>query len=118
MRNAFKSFDADGDGFISFEEARQAMAPRGFTEEEIITTFHAYDKNGDEKWNYIEFATFWNIPIFWDNKTFPWLFTTEWVTVIPTQHKDYRIHINARSLLKLIDADVGQLITTKSPYLK
>lgn len=61
---AFRNFDADGDGFINLEEASKALAPRGFSEDDIITTFYEYDKNGDDRWSFAEFAAFWNIPIF------------------------------------------------------
>ena len=61
---AFNEFDSDADGTISFEEARDAMLPKGFTHEQILDAFKKYDTDHDGKWSMSEFAAFWDIPIF------------------------------------------------------
>ena len=63
MKN-FKDFDANGDGFVDFEEAKAKMGPKNFTDSDIQAFFDKYDQDKDGKLNYIEFAKFWDIPIY------------------------------------------------------
>jgi Ca2+-binding EF-hand superfamily protein len=62
--DAFNMFDKDADGFISFEEAKEAMVPKGFSLQQIQEAFRKYDSDGDSRWSMSEFAAFWDIPIF------------------------------------------------------
>jgi len=60
----FKDFDANGDGFVDFEEAKAKMGPKGFSDADIQNFFDKYDQDKDGKLNYTEFAKFWDIPIY------------------------------------------------------
>eukprot|EP01108_Squamamoeba_japonica_P005793 TRINITY_DN4689_c0_g1_i2.p1 TRINITY_DN4689_c0_g1~~TRINITY_DN4689_c0_g1_i2.p1 ORF type:complete len:143 (+),score=43.28 TRINITY_DN4689_c0_g1_i2:60-488(+) len=56
--NAFKSFDENGDGFISVEELKNAMKKMGqdMTQEQLEAMIKSVDKDNDGKVNYTEFA--------------------------------------------------------------
>jgi len=64
VQAAFREFDKDGDGYISYEEMRQTMLPRGYQDNEIYNIILKYDKDGDSRLNFEEFARFWDVPIF------------------------------------------------------
>lgn len=54
MREAFRVFDRDGDGFISAAELRVVMTNLGekLTDEEVTDMLKEADKNGDGKIDY------------------------------------------------------------------
>ena len=58
IRQAFKSFDVDGDGQISKQEVAQGMnkSGRAFTMEDIEILFNLGDKDGDGQIDFTEFA--------------------------------------------------------------
>mmetsp|Transcript_127121 Transcript_127121/g.179455 ORF Transcript_127121/g.179455 Transcript_127121/m.179455 type:complete len:81 (+) Transcript_127121:1-243(+) len=58
MMEAFKVFDADGNGMISADELRQIMANLGeeLTEEEVEEMVREADIDGDGEINYEEFV--------------------------------------------------------------
>ena len=57
IRQAFKKFDKDGNGFVSKHELRQAMTNIGhkFTVEEVDKMFKSADTNSDGRVNIEEF---------------------------------------------------------------
>ena len=59
IREAFRVFDRDGDGYISAEELGQVMATLGenLSQEEIDEMIREADLDGDGKVCYEEFAT-------------------------------------------------------------
>ena len=59
IREAFRVFDRDGDGFISAEELSQVMLTLGesLTQDEIDEMIREADLDGDGKVGYDEFAT-------------------------------------------------------------
>ena len=59
IREAFRVFDRDGDGFISAEELGQVMSTLGenLSQEEIDEMIREADLDGDGKVCYEEFAT-------------------------------------------------------------
>eukprot|EP00918_Siedleckia_nematoides_P074514 GHVU01162809.1.p1 GENE.GHVU01162809.1~~GHVU01162809.1.p1 ORF type:complete len:273 (-),score=42.03 GHVU01162809.1:3325-4086(-) len=59
----FRDFDTNNDGFVDPQEAQTYMVPRGFQADEVQRLVHKYDRDGDGKLNYHEFARFWDIPI-------------------------------------------------------
>ncbi|OWF56442.1 Calmodulin-2 [Mizuhopecten yessoensis] len=58
LREAFRVFDLDGDGFITANELRHAMTSMGekLTEEEVEEMITDADADGDGRINYIEFV--------------------------------------------------------------
>ena len=58
IRQAFKSFDVDGDGKITKQEVAQGMnkSNRDFTMEDIELLFNLADKDGDGQIDFTEFA--------------------------------------------------------------
>ncbi|XP_076456610.1 calmodulin-like [Babylonia areolata] len=60
LRDAFRAFDQNGDGFISMRELRQAMSKMGqnLTDEEVENIIRDVDKDGDGFVNYEEFTKF------------------------------------------------------------
>ncbi|CAD5116918.1 DgyrCDS5759 [Dimorphilus gyrociliatus] len=58
IRDAFKVFDRDNDGYIEAKELRQVMRELGedFTEEQIRKMMSVADKDGDNRINFEEFA--------------------------------------------------------------
>jgi len=59
MRQAFKAFDKDGNGFISPEELKEAMGNMGIplNEEDVALMMSEADVNGDGQISYQEFIT-------------------------------------------------------------
>ena len=59
IREAFRVFDRNGDGYISAEELRQVMSTLGenLTQDEIDEMIREADLDGDGKVGYDEFAT-------------------------------------------------------------
>lgn len=66
IKQAFRLFDKDGNGFISPAEVRQGMASLGerFTEEEIQEMIREADCDGDGQINYEEFVEMMYTPWF------------------------------------------------------
>ena len=64
IMRGFTEFDLDGDGFVSFPEMKAVMGPKGFPDSEIAVMLDKYDTDGDGRLNYVEFARFWDIPIY------------------------------------------------------
>ena len=62
IREAFKVFDKDGNGFISVTELRQVMNSLGekLTEEEVDEMMREADTDGDGQVNYEEFVAMMN----------------------------------------------------------
>ena len=62
IREAFKVFDKDGNGFISVTEPRQVMNSLGekLTEEEVDEMMREADTDGDGQVNYEEFVAMMN----------------------------------------------------------
>ena len=58
---AFKSFDRDGNGYLSNAEFRYILTQLGekFTNSEVDTLFKECDLDGDGKLDYEEFIKFW-----------------------------------------------------------
>ncbi|KAJ3030018.1 UNVERIFIED_CONTAM: hypothetical protein HDU68_010367 [Siphonaria sp. JEL0065] len=58
MKEAFKIFDKNGDGFVTNDELKYAMAQQGdnLSDEEIAEIVREMDVDGDGKLNYEEFA--------------------------------------------------------------
>jgi calmodulin len=58
IREAFKVFDKNGDGFIESSELRQVMQSLGekLTEEEVEDMIREADADGDGRVNYQEFV--------------------------------------------------------------
>lgn len=58
IRDAFKVFDRDNDGYIEAKELRQVMKELGedFTEEQIRKMMSVADKDGDNRINFEEFS--------------------------------------------------------------
>ena len=58
LRDAFKVFDKDGNGFISAQELRHIMTSLGekLTEEEVDQMIQEADTNGDGQVDYNEFV--------------------------------------------------------------
>lgn len=54
MHHAFKVFDKNGDGFITFDELKRVMCSIGerLTDEEIEDMIKEADQNGDKKIDY------------------------------------------------------------------
>ncbi|CAL4059799.1 unnamed protein product, partial [Meganyctiphanes norvegica] len=65
VREAFKAFDVDGDGFITREELKEVLSKVGgsFNDDEIDGIVKHADKDGDDKINFEEFIT----TIDWNN---------------------------------------------------
>lgn len=59
MKEAFKVFDKDGDGFITASELRQVMANLGenLTDTEVADMIREADLDNDGKVNFEEFHT-------------------------------------------------------------
>jgi calmodulin len=64
ITKAFHEWDRDGDGYVTFVEAKAVMGPKGFSDEDIQTMIAKYDEDKDGRLNYTEFACFWDIPLF------------------------------------------------------
>ena len=62
IREAFKVFDSDGNGFINASELRQVMMNLGekLSEEEVEMMIREADTNGDGLVNYEEFINMMN----------------------------------------------------------
>ena len=60
----FTEFDRNGDGMVDLEEMKAVMCPKGFGEEEVLQMFTKYDANGDGVLDYVEFARFWDVPVY------------------------------------------------------
>ncbi|KAL8610676.1 hypothetical protein ACOMHN_047245 [Nucella lapillus] len=60
LRDAFRAFDQNGDGFISMREMRQAMSKMGqdLSDAEVQNIIREVDKDGDGFVNYEEFTKF------------------------------------------------------------
>ncbi|KAJ3016659.1 UNVERIFIED_CONTAM: calmodulin-like 3 [Siphonaria sp. JEL0065] len=58
MKEAFKIFDKNGDGFVTNDELKFAMAQQGdnLSDEEIAEIIREMDVDGDGKLNFEEFA--------------------------------------------------------------
>ena len=58
IKEAFKVFDKDGNGFISAEELRSVMGNLGekLTDEEVAEMIRQADTDGDGQINYDEFS--------------------------------------------------------------
>ena len=68
IREAFRVFDKDGNGFISAAELRHVMTNLGekLTEEEVGQLIGEVDTNGDGQVDYEEFVTMMNSIKFFD----------------------------------------------------
>ncbi|XP_037953621.1 neo-calmodulin-like [Teleopsis dalmanni] len=57
VREAFKVFDKDGDGFVTFDEVKAVLLNMGenLTDEEFEDLFHEIDLDGNGKIDYEEF---------------------------------------------------------------
>ncbi|KAJ3059960.1 hypothetical protein HDU99_006119 [Rhizoclosmatium hyalinum] len=64
MKEAFKIFDKNGDGFITNDELKFALAQQGdnLSDEEIAEVIRECDVDGDGKLNYEEFAKMMHPP--------------------------------------------------------
>jgi Ca2+-binding EF-hand superfamily protein len=62
METYFNQFDANKDGRISMEEAREALrhSPLALRADEIDDLIRAHDANGDGYLQWQEFVKFWN----------------------------------------------------------
>jgi calmodulin len=62
LREAFKVFDKDGNGFISASELRSVMASLGekLTDEEVEEMMREADADGDGQVNFEEFVRMMN----------------------------------------------------------
>merc|ERR1712038_379350 len=62
LAEAFKLFDADGDGVITSEELRALIEKVGgaMSEEEAVALIHKADKDGNKGIDQSEFAELWN----------------------------------------------------------
>ena len=58
IREAFKVFDKDGNGYVSATELRHVMSKLGvqFTDEELLEMFVEADMDGDGQVNFTEFS--------------------------------------------------------------
>ena len=61
LREAFKLFDADGDGMISAEELKTLISKVGgeMADAEANALIHAADKDGNQGIDFNEFAQLW-----------------------------------------------------------
>ena len=61
LREAFKLFDADGDGMISADELKTLITKVGgeMADAEAKALIHAADKDGNEGIDFEEFAQLW-----------------------------------------------------------
>merc|ERR1712179_424796 len=59
LREAFKLFDADGDGMISADELKTLITKVGGEIAEAKALIHAADKDGNEGIDFEEFAQLW-----------------------------------------------------------
>merc|ERR1712111_16985 len=61
LREAFKLFDADGDGMISAEELKTLISKVGgeMADAEAKALIHAADKDGNQGIDFEEFAQLW-----------------------------------------------------------
>ena len=61
LKEAFKLFDADGDGLISAEELTSLISKVGgeMADAEAKALIHAADKDGNQGIDFNEFAKFW-----------------------------------------------------------
>merc|ERR1711951_3337 len=61
LREAFKLFDADGDGLISADELKSLISKVGgsMADAEAKALIHAADKDGNQGIDFNEFAKFW-----------------------------------------------------------
>jgi calmodulin len=61
LMGTFLEFDKDKDGYISIQEAKEAMHRLGiFDDDEIEALVISYDDNKDGRLQYEEFVKFWN----------------------------------------------------------
>ena len=61
MQATFLEFDENKDGYVSIEEAKEAMHNMGvFNDDEIEALVDSYDVNHDGRLQYDEFVKFWN----------------------------------------------------------
>ncbi len=56
---AFRDFDGNGDGYVDQQELRL----KNFSDDQIRSIIFKYDKDGDGRLNYPEFAAFYDVPI-------------------------------------------------------
>merc|ERR1719232_1939737 len=63
LANAFKMFDQDGDGRITFDEAKRTLKALGenLSDTQIRELIKQGDKTGDGTINYAEFKTFFGV---------------------------------------------------------
>ncbi len=62
IRQAFRHFDMEGKGYVTYKEAEQILQGLlGFSSEKCKTTIEAYDKNKDGKIDYEEFLEFYSM---------------------------------------------------------
>merc|ERR1712018_1057923 len=59
---AFRQYDKDGKGYITFQDARKILGGMGFSERDVLRIFHNHDTNRDGLLQYDEFQQFWNAP--------------------------------------------------------
>lgn len=60
----FREFDVNNDGMVDLEEMKSVMCPKGFSEDEVQNMFAKYDANGDGALDWVEFARFWDVPVY------------------------------------------------------
>ena len=61
LQATFHEFDSNHDGYITIDEAKQAMHNLGvFNDDEIESLILTYDVNQDGRLQYDEFVKFWN----------------------------------------------------------
>lgn len=60
---AFREFDMNQDGYVDLDEVEAKMLPKGCTVQQVEALFQQADKDRDNRLNYSEFASFWDIPI-------------------------------------------------------